>query len=181
MQISWGYFTTNQSIMNDHHHQRFWSPPKMASRRPFWIFKTSFEQKINLTISLSFPFLFSSEFRLGVLNNPTFYRIRKKFSPLSAGQRKDWKSDHELSKCSNFHLLLPASSPYQVPGFNLSPKLIIIQHSLFFFIPKPKPFFWIRKMSVVGLDFGNQNAVIAAAGRGGVDVILNGNSNRLNA
>lgn len=35
-------------------------------------------------------------------------------------------------------------------------------------------------MSVVGLDFGNQNAVIAAAGRGGVDVILNGNSNRLN-
>jgi len=36
-------------------------------------------------------------------------------------------------------------------------------------------------MSVVGLDFGNQNAVIAAAGRGGVDVILNGNSSRLNA
>jgi len=36
-------------------------------------------------------------------------------------------------------------------------------------------------MSVVGLDFGNQNAVIAAAGRGGVDVVLNGNSNRLNA
>jgi len=36
-------------------------------------------------------------------------------------------------------------------------------------------------MSVVGLDFGNQNAVIAAAGRGGVDVILNGGSNRLNA
>lgn len=36
-------------------------------------------------------------------------------------------------------------------------------------------------MSVVGLDFGNQNSVIAAAGRGGVDVILNGNSNRLNA
>ena len=37
-------------------------------------------------------------------------------------------------------------------------------------------------MSVVGLDFGNQNAVIAAAGGGGaVDVILNGNSNRLNA
>lgn len=35
-------------------------------------------------------------------------------------------------------------------------------------------------MSVVGLDFGTQNAVIAAAGRGGVDVILNGNSNRLN-
>ena len=40
--------------------------------------------------------------------------------------------------------------------------------------------FW-EKMSVVGIDFGNKNAVIAAAGRGGVDVILNGNSNRLNA
>jgi len=35
-------------------------------------------------------------------------------------------------------------------------------------------------MSVVGLDFGNQNAVIAAAGRGGVDVVLNGNTQRLN-
>jgi heat shock protein 4 len=35
-------------------------------------------------------------------------------------------------------------------------------------------------MSVVGIDFGNTNAVIAAAGRGGVDVVLNGNSNRLN-
>jgi heat shock protein 4 len=35
-------------------------------------------------------------------------------------------------------------------------------------------------MSVVGLDFGCVNSVIAAAGRGGVDVILNGNSNRLN-
>lgn len=35
-------------------------------------------------------------------------------------------------------------------------------------------------MSVVGVDFGAVNAVIAAAGRGGVDVILNGNSNRLN-
>lgn len=35
-------------------------------------------------------------------------------------------------------------------------------------------------MSVVGIDFGVKNAVIAAAGRGGVDVILNGNSNRLN-
>jgi Hsp70 protein len=34
--------------------------------------------------------------------------------------------------------------------------------------------------SVVGVDFGYQNSVIAAAGRGGVDVILNGNSNRLN-
>lgn len=35
-------------------------------------------------------------------------------------------------------------------------------------------------MSVVGVDIGYQNSVIAAAGRGGVDVILNGNSNRLN-
>ena len=35
-------------------------------------------------------------------------------------------------------------------------------------------------MSVVGLDFGSKNAVIASAGRGGVDVILNGNSQRLN-
>lgn len=35
-------------------------------------------------------------------------------------------------------------------------------------------------MSVVGLDFGGKNTLIAAAGRGGVDVILNGNSNRLN-
>mmetsp|Transcript_816 Transcript_816/g.1725 ORF Transcript_816/g.1725 Transcript_816/m.1725 type:complete len:832 (-) Transcript_816:164-2659(-) len=35
-------------------------------------------------------------------------------------------------------------------------------------------------MSVVGLDIGLQNCVISAAGRGGVDVILNGNSNRLN-
>ena len=34
--------------------------------------------------------------------------------------------------------------------------------------------------SVVGLDLGLQNSVIAAAGRGGVDVVLNGNSNRLN-
>lgn len=34
--------------------------------------------------------------------------------------------------------------------------------------------------SVVGLDLGLHNCVIAAAGRGGVDVILNGNSNRLN-
>ena len=42
--------------------------------------------------------------------------------------------------------------------------------------------FWIAylTMSVVGVDLGNQNALIAAAGRGGVDVILNGNSNRLN-
>jgi len=35
-------------------------------------------------------------------------------------------------------------------------------------------------MSVVGLDLGNANAVMASAGRGGVDVVLNGNSNRLN-
>ena len=35
-------------------------------------------------------------------------------------------------------------------------------------------------MSVVGLDLGFKNSVIAAAGKGGVDVILNGNSNRLN-
>lgn len=35
-------------------------------------------------------------------------------------------------------------------------------------------------MSVVGIDLGYQNSVIAAAGRGGVDVLLNGNSNRLN-
>jgi molecular chaperone DnaK (HSP70) len=42
---------------------------------------------------------------------------------------------------------------------------------------------WLTKevnMSVVGIDFGLQHSVIAAAGRGGVDVILNGNSNRLN-
>jgi len=32
----------------------------------------------------------------------------------------------------------------------------------------------------VGVDLGLQNSVIAAAGRGGVDVILNGNSNRQN-
>mmetsp|Transcript_6400 Transcript_6400/g.8321 ORF Transcript_6400/g.8321 Transcript_6400/m.8321 type:complete len:814 (+) Transcript_6400:92-2533(+) len=35
-------------------------------------------------------------------------------------------------------------------------------------------------MSVVGVDLGYQNSLIAAAGRGGVDVILNGGSNRLN-
>ena len=35
-------------------------------------------------------------------------------------------------------------------------------------------------MSVVGVDFGAKHAVIAAAGRGGVDVILNGSSQRLN-
>ena len=37
-----------------------------------------------------------------------------------------------------------------------------------------------RAMSVVGVDFGAKHSVIAAAGRGGVDVILNGNSQRLN-
>ena len=53
-------------------------------------------------------------------------------------------------------------------------------------VPGTRPTYNLRKpeneptMSVVGIDFGNQNAVIAAAGRGGVDVILNGNSNRLN-
>lgn len=35
-------------------------------------------------------------------------------------------------------------------------------------------------MSVIGIDFGVKHCVIAAAGRGGVDVILNGNSQRLN-
>eukprot|EP00934_Nitzschia_sp_Nitz4_P008550 Nitzschia sp. Nitz4//scaffold7_size249615//6699//9229//NITZ4_001134-RA/size249615-augustus-gene-0.17-mRNA-1//-1//CDS//3329558313//8540//frame0 len=35
-------------------------------------------------------------------------------------------------------------------------------------------------MSVVGVDLGLQNSVIAAVGKGGVDVILNGNSQRLN-
>ena len=34
--------------------------------------------------------------------------------------------------------------------------------------------------SVVGIDLGLQNSVIAVAGRGGVDVVLNGSSNRLN-
>ena len=38
----------------------------------------------------------------------------------------------------------------------------------------------ILTMSVVGVDFGAHHSVIAAAGRGGVDVILNGNSQRLN-
>jgi molecular chaperone DnaK (HSP70) len=42
------------------------------------------------------------------------------------------------------------------------------------------PFLLDSTMSVVGVDFGLLNSVIAAAGRGGVDVILNGNSNRLN-
>ena len=35
-------------------------------------------------------------------------------------------------------------------------------------------------MSVVGVDLGYQNTVIAAAGRGGVDVLMNGSAKRLN-
>lgn len=35
-------------------------------------------------------------------------------------------------------------------------------------------------MSVVGVDLGYQNCVIAAAGRGGVDVLMNGSAKRLN-
>lgn len=42
----------------------------------------------------------------------------------------------------------------------------------------PKGLDWT--MSVVGVDFGLQTSLIAAAGRGGVDVLLNGASNRLN-
>jgi len=34
-------------------------------------------------------------------------------------------------------------------------------------------------MTTVGFDFGNLNCVIARCGRGGVDVLLNGSSNRL--
>ena len=33
-------------------------------------------------------------------------------------------------------------------------------------------------MAVIGIDFGNLNCVIAQAGRGGVDVLLNGASKR---
>lgn len=36
------------------------------------------------------------------------------------------------------------------------------------------------KMSVVGVDLGYMNTVIAAAGRGGVDVLMNGSAKRLN-
>jgi heat shock protein 4 len=36
-------------------------------------------------------------------------------------------------------------------------------------------------MSVAGIDFGNLNFLIAQAGKGGVDVILNGASNRQTA
>mmetsp|Transcript_14730 Transcript_14730/g.18842 ORF Transcript_14730/g.18842 Transcript_14730/m.18842 type:complete len:878 (-) Transcript_14730:355-2988(-) len=35
-------------------------------------------------------------------------------------------------------------------------------------------------MSVIGIDLGNLNAVVAQAGRGGIDILLNENSNRLN-
>jgi hypothetical protein len=35
-------------------------------------------------------------------------------------------------------------------------------------------------MSVVGVDLGYQNTCIAAAGRGGVDVLMNGSAKRLN-
>ena len=35
-------------------------------------------------------------------------------------------------------------------------------------------------MSVVGVDLGYQNSVIAVAGRGGVDVVMNGSAKRLN-
>ena len=34
------------------------------------------------------------------------------------------------------------------------------------------------RMAVIGIDFGNLNCVIAQAGRGGVDVLLNGASKR---
>lgn len=36
-------------------------------------------------------------------------------------------------------------------------------------------------MSVVGIDFGNLSVLIGQAGKGGVDVILNGASNRQTA
>jgi molecular chaperone DnaK (HSP70) len=35
-------------------------------------------------------------------------------------------------------------------------------------------------MSVIGIDFGNTECVIAQAKRGGIDIILNENSNRKN-
>ena len=51
----------------------------------------------------------------------------------------------------------------------------------FTLVPKDFTLLELTNMSsVVGVDLGLQNSVIAAAGRGGVDVILNGNSNRLN-
>jgi heat shock protein 4 len=36
-------------------------------------------------------------------------------------------------------------------------------------------------MAVIGIDFGNENAVVAQAKRGGIDIVLNENSNRKNA
>lgn len=35
-------------------------------------------------------------------------------------------------------------------------------------------------MSVIGIDFGNDTCVIGMAARGGIDIILNENSNRKN-
>ncbi len=35
-------------------------------------------------------------------------------------------------------------------------------------------------MSVIGIDFGNRYSTIAQAKRGGIDIILNENSKRLN-
>lgn len=35
-------------------------------------------------------------------------------------------------------------------------------------------------MSVVGVDLGYQNSCIAVAGKGGVDVVMNGSAKRLN-
>ena len=33
----------------------------------------------------------------------------------------------------------------------------------------------------IGIDIGNRNCTIAQAKRGGIDIVLNGNSQRLNA
>lgn len=35
-------------------------------------------------------------------------------------------------------------------------------------------------MSVIGIDFGNDTCIIGMAARGGIDIILNENSNRKN-
>ena len=35
-------------------------------------------------------------------------------------------------------------------------------------------------MSVIGVDFGNANFVIAQAKRGGIDIVLNESSKRIN-
>jgi hypothetical protein len=47
-----------------------------------------------------------------------------------------------------------------------------------------KPYIYLyqpkQSMSVVGVDLGYQNCVIAAAGKGGVDVLMNGSAKRLN-